>query len=85
MPLTRNKNYTRYMTVFFNAYGNCKIVLETVIQNKQYTTEIRFSSLHERGTKKKSELPKAIQKQTIMFRALLFQIHYLHCRLTLQN
>ena len=37
MPLTRNKNYTRYMTVFFNAYGNCKIVQETVIQNTQYT------------------------------------------------
>ena len=42
MPLTRNKNYTRYMTVFFNACGNCKIILETVIQNKQYTKEIRF-------------------------------------------
>ena len=41
-PLTRNKNYTRYMTVFFSAYGNCKIILETVIQNKQYTKEIRF-------------------------------------------
>lgn len=51
MPLTRNKNYTRYMTVFFNAYGNCKIILEIVIQNKQYTKSV-FSSLHERGTKK---------------------------------
>ena len=85
MPLTRNKNCTRYMTVFFNAYGNCKIILETVIQNKQYTKEIRFFVTSRAWNKKKSELPKAIEKQTIIFRALLFQIHNLHCTLTFQN
>ena len=84
-PLTRNKNYTRYMTVFFNACGNCKIILKTVIQNTQYTKEIRFFVTSRAWNKKKSELPKAIEKQTIIFRALLFQIHYLHCTLTLQN